>query len=33
MDNLIIKGKFEGADSDERDYIKSKLETEIRYTF
>ena len=33
MDNLVIKGKFEGADSDERDYIKSKLETEIRYTF
>ena len=33
MGNLVIKGKFEGADSDERDYIKSKLETEIRYTF
>ena len=33
MDNLVIKGKFEGADSDKRDYIKSQLETEIRYTF
>lgn len=28
-----IKGKFEGQDSSKRDYFKSKIQTEIRYTF
>ncbi len=28
-----IKGKFEGQDSNKRDYFKSKIQTEIRYTF
>ena len=28
-----IKGKWEGSDSSKRDYFKSKIETELRYTF
>ena len=28
-----LKGKWEGSDSSKRDYFKSKIETELRYTF
>ena len=28
-----IKGKWEGSDSSKKDYFKSKIETEFRYTF
>tara|TARA_R110000782_G_scaffold1122_5_gene4326 strand:- start:3017 stop:3382 length:366 start_codon:yes stop_codon:yes gene_type:complete len=31
--NWIVKGKFEGTDTTQRDYFKSKVETEIIYTF
>jgi len=29
----IFKGKFEGSNTNNKDYFKSKLQTEIRYTF
>ena len=31
--NWTIKGKWEGTDSHQRDTFRSKLETEIRFTF
>ena len=31
--NWTIKGKWEGTDSNQRDTFRSKLETEIRFTF
>mgnify|MGYP001167999156 CR=1 FL=1 len=31
--NWTFKGKFEGKDKNTKDFIGSKVETEIRYTF
>ena len=31
--NWTFKGKWEGSDSSQREKFRSKLETEIRYTF
>ena len=31
--NWTIKGKFEGTDTSQRDYFKSKIETEVIYKF
>lgn len=31
--NWLVKGKFEGTDTTQRDYFKSKIETEVIYKF